>query len=77
MGMNAQLHILLDSEDLDALQKEADNLKITISELCRQKLLGSHPLQIIASQLNEINSKLNLKRKKQFCGRRMPSKIAV
>jgi hypothetical protein len=38
MGKNAHLHIVLDSDFLQFLKKQAENRGISVSELCRIKL---------------------------------------
>ncbi|MGV8151764.1 MAG: hypothetical protein ACP5OG_01660 [Candidatus Nanoarchaeia archaeon] len=58
MGMNAQLHLILDSEDLSKLQNEAKDQGITLSDLCRQKLFPTPLLKKLEFTLDEINSKL-------------------
>lgn len=63
MGMNAQLHLILSSESLEKLRKEADKLGLTISKLCRDKLLSPPPLDRIELALEQINKKLTKRRK--------------
>ena len=37
---NGQIHLLLETELLERLKQEAQRYGITLSELCRRKLLG-------------------------------------
>jgi hypothetical protein len=37
---NGQIHLLLETELLNRLKREAQQYSITLSELCRRKLLG-------------------------------------
>jgi hypothetical protein len=61
MRKNAQLHLLIESEILDHLRKEASMEEITISDLCRAKLNQNSRLARIESILTEINKKLSNK----------------
>ena len=38
MKKNSQIHILIETEIKQKLEKEAEEKKITLSELCRKKL---------------------------------------
>lgn len=41
-GKNSQIHLVLETNFKAKLEKEAEDSKITLSELCRRKL-GSNP----------------------------------
>ena len=60
MGMNAQLHLVLSSELLEKLKKEATEKEITISELCRQKINGNSQLDNIELTLERLIKKLKV-----------------
>jgi len=62
MGMNAQLHLVLDSESLETLRKEAEQHRLSISELCRQKLSQDYPLERIERLLQDIQKKVARRR---------------
>ena len=38
MGMNSQIHLTLETDDLNSLRREAENLEVSVSELIRRKL---------------------------------------
>ena len=59
MGMNAQLHLYLESELLEKLKKEAEAERISISELCRNKLGSCSKLTKIEFLLESISKRLN------------------
>jgi len=58
MPKNAQLHLVLDSEILEALKEEAFQRDISVSELCRQKLSGDSQLTRIEQTVSQIRIKL-------------------
>ena len=43
MGKNSQLHLILETEQLSKLKKQATELEITVSELIRRVLKGFNP----------------------------------
>lgn len=59
MGKNAHIHFVLETEMLEKLKREADEMKVSISELCRQKVRGNHQLSKIELMLERIEEKLN------------------
>jgi hypothetical protein len=61
MRKNCKLRIRLETEVLQSLKKQAEQEGITLSELCRQKLMGSSKLTEIEIILQEIQKKLNTK----------------
>lgn len=63
MGKNSQLHIVLETELLIALKKEATERGLSVSELCRQKLRE-------CSQLTRIEMKLERLTHKFMAGKR-------
>ena len=54
MKKKLNFDLFLETEDLESLKKQADNLGISVSEFCRQKLRGCSQLSRI-----EINSGRN------------------
>ena len=67
MRKNCKLRLRLETEVLQSLKKQAEQEEITLSELCRQKLMESSKLAKIEIILQEIqkklDSKLNLNRR--------------
>ena len=61
MKKNSQIHLFLETEDLESLKKQADNLGISVSEFCRQKLRECSQLSRIELTVEEIKKKLNTK----------------
>ncbi|MDD5178505.1 MAG: hypothetical protein PHT54_04490 [Candidatus Nanoarchaeia archaeon] len=58
MGKNSQIHLFLESNLLEALKQEASERKVTISELCRQKLREASQLTRIEILLSKLDKKL-------------------
>lgn len=56
MGMNSQLHLTIETENLNTLRKEAEELEISVAELIRRKLANPPTEQEI----------LELRRLKEF-----------
>ncbi len=54
MGKNAQIHLYLETDLHEALLREAKQRKISISELCRQKLRESSQLTRIELLLEKL-----------------------
>ena len=52
MGKNSHLHIVLETDFLYFLKKEAKERSISVSELCRIKLQESLQLERIEQKLN-------------------------
>ena len=72
MKKNHQIHLFLDKDLKEKLQKEADKLEIPLSELCRHKLETSVPLTKIRFLLEKLIKELNKmqnseKRSSEFC----------
>ena len=61
MRKNCKLRLRLETEVLQSLQKQAEQEGITLSALCRQKLMESSKLEKIEIILKEIQKKLNTK----------------
>ena len=59
MRKNSQLHFLISTSIYEALQKEADEKGITLSELCRNKLTESSQLIQIKILLEKLNKKIS------------------
>jgi len=59
MKKNSQLHIWLETELKDKLEKEAIEDNVSLCELCRQKLIENPRLLRIEMKLEDINKKLN------------------
>jgi len=57
MRKNAHLHIVLESEFLDYLKSEAKKRSISVSELCRLKLMKNLQLDRIELMLERILKK--------------------
>lgn len=57
MWKNSHIHLLLETELLDKLKKEAQEASLTLSELCRRKLKEETQLSRIEKMLIEINKK--------------------
>lgn len=38
MGMNSQIHLTIETSELDKLRKEAEELEISVAEMIRRKL---------------------------------------
>ncbi len=54
MGKNSHLHILLETNFLMLLKKEAEDRAISLSELCRLKLRKSLQLERIEKKLDAV-----------------------
>ncbi len=54
MGKNHQIHLFLEKDLKETLEKEAKQRNITISELCRQKLRESSQLTRIEILLEKL-----------------------
>jgi len=54
MGKNSHLHIVLESDFLNLLKKEAKERSISVSELCRIKLQKNLQLDRIEVMLKDI-----------------------
>lgn len=61
MKKNAQIHIWLETELKELLEKQAQEAKISLNELCRQKLIESPPLVRIEYNLKKLTSILENK----------------
>lgn len=66
MGMNAQLHFVLNSEDLERIRKEAEENNLSISDLCRQKLLDDIPIKRIENLITNFLIELKGGKKSKF-----------
>lgn len=69
---NHQIHLFLDKDLKEKLQKESDKLEIPLSELCRHKLQNSIPLTKTKFFLEKLVRELNImqnsdKRSSEFC----------
>ena len=60
MKKNCKFRLRLDSELLNKLKKEAEQLDIPLSELVRRKISPSPDITRILFMLEEIHKKLNL-----------------
>ena len=61
MKKNAHIHLLVESELLEKIKKQAEHQELTISELCRQRLKDNSQLDRIELLLENI-SKLSFNR---------------
>ena len=59
MKKNHDLHFLVEKDLKERLQKEADELEISLAELCRHKLQNSHPLRKTKFLLEKLVRELN------------------
>ncbi len=59
MGKNHQIHLFLEGYLKAKLQREADKLEISLSELCRHKLETSFPLTKTRFLLEKLVRELN------------------
>ena len=61
MRKNCKFRLRLDSELMDRLRKEAEDLDIPVSELVRRKISPSPDITQMLFMLKEIQKKLNNK----------------
>ena len=61
MRKNYLLCVRIETEDLESFKKQADNLGMSVSEFCRQKLRECSQLNRIELIVEEIQKKLNTK----------------
>ncbi len=59
MGKTFQLHLRIESEVITKLKKDAKDRRISISELCREKLRTNSKINQIELVLQDIYNKLN------------------
>ena len=59
MKKNHDLHFLVEKDLKYKLQKEAEDLDISLAELCRHKLQNSHPLPKVKFLLEKLVRELN------------------
>ena len=59
MGKNAQIHLFLETELLEALRRQAEENNISVSELCRQKLRECSQLTKIQMMLERLDKKIS------------------
>jgi hypothetical protein len=58
MGKNSHIHILIETELSDKLRRQAEELGMTFSDFCRQKLKDTCKLDKIEFIVSEIDRKL-------------------
>jgi hypothetical protein len=58
MKKNSQIHLYLETEILERLKKQANELGVSISELCRRKLKEIPQISRIEYLLIDLNKKL-------------------
>jgi hypothetical protein len=63
MKKNHDLHFLVEKPLKEKLQKEADQLRVSLAELCRHKLQNSIPLTKSQFLLEKLVSELNISAK--------------
>lgn len=61
MKRNSQIHLWLETELKELLEKQAQDAKLSINELCRQKLRENDRLTKIEIVLDRIEKRLNIK----------------
>jgi len=57
MGMNSQIHLTIETYELDKLRKEAEELELSVAELIRRKL-AEKPTEEEIIQLRKIKELL-------------------
>ncbi len=57
MGMNSKIHVLLKTEDFNRLKEEAMEKQISLSDLCRLKILQFNQLAKLEFLLEKLNEK--------------------
>ena len=68
MGMNAQIHLYLKSELLEKLKKEAETERISVSQLCRNKIESCPVLTRIELMLGDLSKRLRYSNKSKLGG---------
>ena len=58
-GMNSQIHLVLETKLKEALEKEALDNGISLSEICRQKLGRSSQLNRIEFIIKKIEKRID------------------
>ena len=66
MRKNCQLHLFLESDLLERLQREADNNEVSVSELCRDKLKQCSRLTKIEMMLESIQNNISAKKNRKI-----------
>lgn len=61
MKKNAQLHLVIEARELNKLKVEAEEKKVSLSELCRVKLRKNTQFDRIESKLDKIIKKVGKK----------------
>jgi len=59
MPKNSQLHLLLETDLLETLKRDAEKSGISVSELCRQKLREFSQLTKIEIMLEKLDKKIS------------------
>lgn len=54
---NAQLHLMIETREINKLKQEAEEKKISLAELCRRKLRKMDQLDRIEKKLDKILKK--------------------
>lgn len=52
--MNSHIHLLIETDFKEKLKKEAEEKRISMAELCRQKLRGNNQLDRIERKIDKI-----------------------
>ncbi len=52
-GMNSQIHLTIETGELDRLRKEAENLEVSVAELIRRKM-ASPPTEEEVIELRKL-----------------------
>jgi len=60
MKKNAQIHLLIESEVVDKIKKEAEDKSVSWSEICRQRLRQNNQLDKIESMIKMLQEQLSL-----------------
>ena len=56
MGKNSKIHLWLETELKESVEKRAKEKEISIAEFCRRKLKENDKLDTILSQINKLIS---------------------
>lgn len=59
MGLNSQIHLKIETELYDRLQKESEELGMSFSELCRFKLGKPSPLSQLMGSIEKLISSIS------------------
>lgn len=64
MGMNSQIHLTIETGELDKLRKEAENLEVSVAELIRRKM-ANPPTEKEILQIRDLKEFFKKQEKKK------------